>query len=248
MNIALVDDLRSDLSDAQIFLSNYLAQNFPEVAPNIHIKTFSNPKDFLSEFAPEAFDLLILDIFMKPLNGIQVAQIVRNHDRDISIIFLTTSDDFILEGYKVFAVGYFLKPLTENLEQFSKTFCYVFPKLVANQKTLSIHVDKGEIIIPYKDIRYVDLDERHRLQIHLPDKQIVANMTYDDCFNILKSDSRFIECYHRIILNMNFIKLMDNEDFILSDGTRIPISKRRRKETKLQYMNHLINLNPANTW
>mgnify|MGYP002622681206 CR=1 FL=1 len=248
MNIAVVDDQHRDLLAAKTFLTNYLEKNFAEVAPNVQIQTFSNPKDFLSDFAPEKFDLLILDIFMQPLNGIQVAQIVRNQNRDVSIIFLTTGDDFILEGYKVFAVGYFLKPLSENIAQFAKTFQYIFPKLVENQKKLPVRVGSGEILIPYKNIIYIDIDERHKLQIHLPDKQFSANMTYDDCFNALKTDSRFVECYHRILLNMDFIKLMDSEDFILTDGTKIPISKRKSKESKLKYMNHLLNLNSANTW
>ena len=71
MNIALVDDLRSDLRDAKAFLTNYLAKNFAEVAPNVKIQSFSNPEDFLRVFKPESFDLIILDIFMRPLNGIQ---------------------------------------------------------------------------------------------------------------------------------------------------------------------------------
>lgn len=248
MNIAIVDDLSDDLLAAKAFLTNYLAKNFAEVAPSVKIQSFSNPEDFLRVFKPESFDLIILDIFMKPFNGIQVAQVIRNHDRDVFIIFLTTSEDFILEGYKVFAVGYFLKPLSENIDQFSKTFQYIFPKLVENQKKLSVRVGSGEIPIPYKNICYIDIDERHRLQIHLPNKQFSTNMTYDDCFNVLKTDSRFVECYHRILLNMNFIKQMDSDDFILTDGTKIPISKRKSKESKLKYMNHLINLNSANTW
>ena len=123
MNIAVVDDLADDLLAAKTFLTNYLEKNFAEVLANVQIKTFSDPEDFLSDFKPEKFDLVILDIIMKPLNGIQVAQIVRNQDKEVSIIFLTTSDDFILEGYKVFAVGYFLKPLSENLDQFIKKSC-----------------------------------------------------------------------------------------------------------------------------
>ena len=248
MKIAIVDDRQEDLISAKTFLNEYLAKKFPETFRAIQIDSFSGVEDFLKSFKPAIYDLLIFDIFMKPLNGIQIAQIVRSKDRDAAIIFLTGSEDFILEGYKVFAVGYFLKPLTENLDQFSKTFFYIFPKLVENQKKLSVRVDSGEILVLYKNIRYIDLDERHRLQIHLSNKQFSANMTYDECFNVLKNDSRFVECYHRILLNMNFIKKMDSEDFILTDGTKIPISKRKSKESKLKYMNHLINLNSANTW
>ena len=122
MNIAIVDDQSGDLLSAESFLKDYLIRNFPEVAQSVKINIFNNPEEFLSNFESDHFDLLILDIFMRPLNGIQVAQVVRERDSDVSIIFLTNSEDFILEGYKVFAVGYFLKPLTENVEQFTKTF------------------------------------------------------------------------------------------------------------------------------
>ena len=123
MNIALVDDQHSDLRDAKTFLTNYLAENFAEVVASVKIKTFSNPEDFSRVFKPESFEFIILDIFMKPFNGIQVAQSVRNQDRDVSIIFLTASDDFIFKGYKVFAVGYFLKPLSEKNATSCKFIC-----------------------------------------------------------------------------------------------------------------------------
>ena len=248
MNIAIVDDQPNDLHSAESFLKDYLIRNFPEVAQSVKVDIFNNPEEFLSNFEPDNFDLLILDIFMKPLNGIQVAQVVRERDSDVSIIFLTNSEDFILEGYKVFAVGYFLKPLTENVEQFTKTFYYIFPRLVENRRKLSVRVDGNDILVPYKSIRYIDIDERHHLRIHLPNKEFPVNMTYAECVDILKKDSRFVECYHRIIVNMDFIKSMDSEDFILTDGTKIPISKRKSKESKLKYISHLINLNSANTW
>ena len=116
MNIALVDDQHSDLRDAKTFLTNYLAENFAEVVASVKI-------DFSRVFKPESFEFIILDIFMKPFNGIQVAQSVRNQDRDVSIIFLTASDDFIFKGYKVFAVGYFLKPLSEKNATSCKFIC-----------------------------------------------------------------------------------------------------------------------------
>ena len=89
MKISLVDDQFADLHQAETFLKNYLAQNFSEVADSIQLDTFLNPQDLLNSFEPKKFDLFILDIFMKPLNGIQVAQIIRKRDKDASIIFLT---------------------------------------------------------------------------------------------------------------------------------------------------------------
>lgn len=243
MKIALVDDQIADLNQAESFLKKYLAENFAEVADSIELDTFLNPQDFLNAFEPHKFDLIILDIFMKPLNGIQVAQVVRKRDKDAAIIFLTSSEDFILEGYKVFAVGYFLKPFSENEEQFNETFSFVFQKLLANQKNLIVTLRGNglEVSIPYKKIKFIEIDWQHRICIHLADKNLYPSVSYEKIWTELQKDARFIECYHRIIVNMDFIKYMDGEDFILSDETRIPISQRKSRDSKRKYMSHLLS-------
>ncbi|MBE8953640.1 MAG: response regulator [Quinella sp. 1Q7] len=108
------------------FLREYPAEHFAEVAPTAQIRTFADTEKFFSEFRSYAFDLLILDIFMEPLNGIQVAKIVCNQNRDVPIVFLTSNDKYILAGYEVFVVEYILKPLVENVDRFAKTFAHVF--------------------------------------------------------------------------------------------------------------------------
>ena len=142
MRIALVDDRVADLNDAENFLNEHFERKVLGMADSVQIDSFALVEDFLRAFVPGKYDLFILDIFMKPLNGIQVAQIIRNRDRDAFIIFLTNSAEYILEGYKVFAVGYFLKPLSKNVEQFDKTFEYIFPKLQENMRKISVSVSE----------------------------------------------------------------------------------------------------------
>lgn len=247
MNIAIVDDQVSDLQATRDFLKMYIAEKFPQVLPIIRIDAFNNVEKFLRTFEQNQYDLLIFDIFMKPINGIHAAQIVRSRDKKVSIIFVTNSEDYILDGYSVFAVGYFLKPLAENAEQFSKTFTYIFPKILDNQKKLSVPIKGVDIFVPFKSICYIDIDNRHHLNIHLQEKTFLTAMTYEKCFDALKDDPRFLECYHRIIVNMDFIKLMDSEDFILQDGRKVPISQRKSKFAKLKYMSYLMQTNLANT-
>ena len=245
MNIAVVDDQIADLSDAATFIEDYISENFSE---SVRVETFSNPENFLRDFVPGSYDLLVLDIFMKPFNGIQVAQSVRGVDGDVAIIFLTSSEEYILEGYKVFAVGYFLKPLVDNAEQFSKTFYYIFPKLVENRKRILVRAGGVEVIVPHKKICFVDIDDGHHVCIHLPDKKISSTTTYEEIAGALESDSRFVECYHRVIVNMDFIRRMESDNFVLVDGDRVPISKRKSKAAKLKYMAHLISVGSSNTW
>lgn len=247
MKIALVDDQQEDLNSARTFLKKYLAQKFPEIFNAVQIDSFSSVEDFLKSFKVKKYDLLIFDIFMKPLNGIQIAQIVRSKDRDAAIIFLTSSEDYILEGYKVFAVGYFIKPLAENAEQFDKTCAYIFPKLMESQKKISVRVNGADTAVLCKSIRYVDIYENHRLCLHLPNVEIFPANTYEEILAALEDDARFVECYHRVLVNMDFIKFMGEEDFVLTDGTKVPISQRKSRAAKLRYMNYLIASDSSST-
>ena len=109
MNIAIVDDDIHELQAAEYYLREFIKKNYPELFPNIKIQTFSGSNDFLNAFKPGLFQLVILDIMMGEINGLQTAQIIRARgDDDVNIVFLTNNDNFILNGYRVFAVGYFL--------------------------------------------------------------------------------------------------------------------------------------------
>ena len=183
----------------------------------------------------------MLDIFMNTINGIRTAQIIRMRDRNCKIIFLTSSDEFILDGYSVFASGYFIKPIEDNQQKFADTFEYILPDLLEKIQKLNVIVKNENISIPYKNIYFIDINFNHHLQIHLKNQELVTSLSYSDCQSQILNDKRFLECHHRIIVNMDYIKSMENEDFILENGIKVPISQRKRRESKLKYMKYLAN-------
>ena len=95
------------------------------------------------------------------------------------------------------------------------------------------------ISVPLRKILYVDIDYRHRLCVYLADgKKFVTADRYVDIAETLLADEKFLECYHRIIVNMDYVKSMESDDFILLDGTSIPISQRKKREVKVRYMRY----------
>ena len=239
MKIAIVDDERDELISAETYLRQYLRENWAEDEPNIQIETFSCAKDLLKIFKPGMYQLVILDIRMPEINGMQTAQIIRARgDNEVNIVFLTSSDDYILNGYRVFAVGYFMKPITNRADEFAKTFKHIFPKFCKKNPELVLNVDGNEVLIPYGNIFYVDIEDGHRLCVHLADRKILTMNSYADIWEILSQDERFLESYHRIILNMDYVKLMKEDDFILINDALVPISKRKKKEVKVKYMRY----------
>ena len=237
MNIAIVDDEQVELTFAESYLKKYIHKNWLAVEAETKIQTFTSTKDFLHIFKPNMFQLVILDIYMKEINGMQAAQIIRARGDDkVNIIFLTSSDDFIMNGYRVFAVGYFLKPISAHKEDFAKTFEHIFPQIAKKSPELTLNINGEEVVVLYRNILYIDIDYRHRLCVYLADgKKFITTNSYSDLSEILLKDERFLECYHRIIVNMDYIKSMEADDFILMDDTSIPISQRKKKDVKVGY-------------
>lgn len=239
MKIAIVDDERQELDAAETYLKNYIRQNWADYESDINIETFSCAKDLLKIFKPGIYQLVILDIIMPEINGMQAAQIIRARgDNEVQIVFLTGNDDYILNGYRVFAVGYFMKPITNHAAEFAKTFEHIFPKLCKNNPEITLNSDGSLIKVPYRNIFYIDINGNHHLSIHLADKTLCVANSYSEVWEILSKDDRFLECYHRVIVNMDYVKSMASDDFILLNDESVPISQRKKKEVKVKYMRY----------
>ena len=106
IKISLVDDDPSDRS----FLHSLVSGSFEKTGIAVEISEFESAEDFLSVFEPEIFDLCFLDIYMKKMNGMDAARQIRELDPELAIVFLTSSADYVYEGYEVQALRYLTKP------------------------------------------------------------------------------------------------------------------------------------------
>ena len=77
----------------------------------LDIDRFSSAPDFFADYENGRYDILLLDIEMGAVNGVELAKRVRRGDPDVQIIFLTGYTDYIADGYDVEALNYLLKPV-----------------------------------------------------------------------------------------------------------------------------------------
>lgn len=240
MNIALVDDEALDRDEAVAYLKEHIHAEYPEEESSLRLDVFTSGEEFIDGFMLGSYDLIILDIYMKGLSGLDTARLIRKKDLEAGIVFLTSSDEHILEGYRVFATGYFIKPLSGHMQDFARTFAYVFAKLQERRKYILLQVKGEDIEIPYRDIIYMDMSEGRQLVFHLSGQDISTYGSYAEFQEKLLADKRFLECHHRIIVNMDHVESMDDEIFLLKEGRTIPISRRKKHEAKIAYMKYLI--------
>ena len=238
MRIAIVDDEAIELVTTENYFRGQFSDLFPEEGTSLRIDTFTRAEDLIGVFVPGTYDLIMLDIFMVTMNGMQAAEVIRGKDSEVSLVFLTSSEDFVLDGYRVFAAGYFLKPLAEHEEDFRRTLAHIFPQIRERQKELFVRTGSLQFSVPYRNICYADINWQHQLSLHLTDSTLILTMTYEEIRAQLLEDARFLECHHRILVNMDMIVSKGKDMFTLKQGDHIPISQRKSKEAKSKYMHY----------
>lgn len=242
MRIAIVDDEPEVCGVVRDYLTHILEKYWAEKAAQMEVEVFDSAESVLEVFEQRTYDLLILDIRMPGIGGMEAARRIRNQSSDVGIIFLTSSEEYLMEGYRVFADGYFLKTEGMDEEGFRAALARVLERREKAARVLKVQYNGQPLEILLNKIYYVDLSGG-RLHIALAkhDLCLTRPYTYDWATEQLGHDPRFLECYYRVLVNMDVIERMDKESFVLTNGAEIPISQRRRSGVRTSYMQYLLN-------
>lgn len=231
MNIAIVDDVEQDRQVLAALLENLLNKNDFSCT----IKTFERAEAFLKVFEKDAFDLCFMDIFMDGMNGMDAAKYIATADPDCMLIFLSTSPDYMAEGYIVRAWRYLLKPISKE------ALCRILPqcieRAVLDRRRLEVRINGKIREIPYSKILYLIRVNRH-IEIHLTDQIVTlpSTQSFTKTTEALLEDYRFILSCKGVVVNMIHVVQLSGSDFIMDNGEKAPISQRRLSTVTNDYM------------
>lgn len=223
MRIAIVDD------DIQMYdrLHAYLNELLGDSS---EIIGFPSGEEFLFAWKPGAFDLIILDIFMDRLTGMDVAREIRKTDRDVRIVFSTTSNEFASESYEVNACYYLHKPFGRDrvkamLDRID---------LAEIEKMRTVKLPDGTSV-RLRNIIYVDFAS-HRVTLHCKhNDDTVVRASLSEIEPLLCAYPYFFSPSKGIIVNFYEVTAQTGDTFTMSDGRSIPISRRKAKEVLEAY-------------
>ncbi|MDZ7818032.1 MAG: response regulator [Aliarcobacter sp.] len=102
-SIAIIDDETEILN----VLSRYLARN-----TNFSVSTYSNPVSALSSMENKKYDLVLLDIMMPQMNGLEVLEKLKSKNKEQKVIMMTAYStlDKVLKSHKEGATNFVMKP------------------------------------------------------------------------------------------------------------------------------------------
>lgn len=205
---------------------------------HVQYDIYHNGLDLLASINTHLYDVLLLDILMPGFTGIETAREIRESNEKIPIIFLTTSQEFAIESYRVHAFDYLMKPVDKNtlFDTLDRAYAMMESTL---DKSIMLHTSKAVYVLFLSQIEFVEINNR-TLSFHLIDgtvKSISGRLSdYEDA---LLGHSEFLKVHRSYIINMDFMKALNQKSFFTLTGNEVPISRNLLPAIKKRYIEHL---------
>lgn len=215
MKIAIVED---NIVHQNIII-DYLREIDEE--KNYEYEVFNDSESFLFVFEDKSFDILLLDIEMPKMSGVQLAAKIREKDQDIPIAFITGEKDYVFQGYEVEAIGYILKPIDlDNLRELMKR---IERKVNLQEKNILIKTQEGVESIKPSSILYIESRD-HKTEVVTVEETYLTSQKMYEWEEILDSD-----LFHRIhrcsLVNLNRIKKILKKECEMDNGNLLSIAR-----------------------
>lgn len=222
INICIVEDEREHFELLNNYINDWAKKNSLET----NVSYFCDGIDLVDEYKGQ-FDIIFLDIQMKHLNGMVAAEKIRKLDNDVVISFITSTVQYAVQGYAVDALGYVLKPV--SYVAFEKLFEKAVERVKTKQKKVYIKVicEDLHLKLDCKNIYYIE-SSRNNVIVHCRDGNYVTTgplKRYEETLN----EQGFSKCHNAYLVNLSHVEGVQKEEVLLSDGSRLPISRARKK-------------------
>lgn len=181
-----------------------------------------------------AFDLFLLDIFMKEISGVDTAKAIRLTHGSAAIIFTTSSEQYVFSGYEVQALQYLLKPI--NRQALSAALTVDLKRRYENRYFV-FKAGGGTQKVPFDEIEY--------LESTLKSVKLVAKHgtyeIYDQISNLEQVLPKlgFCRCHRGFIVNFRQAAKMTAQSITTVQGTLIPIGKTYSGSTSRAFLNYI---------
>jgi len=181
---------------------------------------FPSAEAFLFRYAEDkSFDILLLDIEMAGLTGVDLAREVRAGDKEAQIIFVTGFMDYIADGYDVEALHYLLKPVDE-----AKLFAVLdraAAKLKENERALILDLGSESARVPLYEIKYLEVQKNYVTVRAREDYTVKASLSeYEG-----QLSKNFLRVGRSYIVNLKFVRRVTRGEIVLDGDARVPMPR-----------------------
>jgi len=232
MRIAVIDDQPADRDYIAALVTRWAKERDQTVVT----VPFPSSESFLFAYSEDKdFDILLLDIEMGAINGVELAKTVRAENDAVQMIFITGFPDFIAEGYEVSALHYLMKPVDRD-----KLFS-VLDRAAANlgkaERWILLPSGDGQTRVRLDRILYAEAFG-HDLTVHTEDGDFTFRRTFGAWEAELGPEAGFVRCHRSVLVNLRYVSKITKIDVILDDGTALPLARNAVQAVNLAFIRY----------
>ncbi len=222
IRIAVVED--EDIYAQQI--EKYLYQYEKEYAEEIQVFRYRDGYAIAEEYRLD-YDIILMDIEMGIMNGMEAAVEIRKRDTQVVIIFITNMAQYAIQGYQVGALDYILKPI--QYMPFAQSLKKAIWGLEKKREQYLIIRQRDSVIkLRSTEIGWIE-SKGHLLTFHTEEKTYETTIySMKDLEKELK-DSGFSRCNSGILVNLRYVKGVE-KGYVHVYHDHLPISRGRKQD------------------
>lgn len=226
------------VEDEQIFvqqLQEYIRRYEKESKRQIKITTFADGEDITEHYRGE-YDIILMDIQMRFMDGMTAAEKIRQLDHEVIIMFITNMIQYAVRGYEVDAMDYVVKPV--EYFAFSQKLDKAIGRLKKKvQVFVSVPTDDGLQKLAVSEIYYIE-SQGHYARYKTEKGDFLSRTTLKELEDSM-GEYGFFRCGKGYLVNMKYVDGISGGDCLIG-GEHIAISRNKKKEFMellIQYMN-----------
>lgn len=217
LKIAICDDEANQIE----YLSDVVTTWAKKNRHAVEIKPYSAAKSLLFDYCEEKdFDILLLDIEMPGMSGVELAKAVRKENATVQIVFITGYYEYFSDGFDVSALHYLIKPADER--KLMPVLDRAVSNLTYRQRSVLLTSPEGDRKVSLADIEYVESENVH-VAVH------TVSGVYRSRISLAKFaeqlDETFIKVHRSYIVNLKYVKKITRTDITMVSGDLVPISR-----------------------
>ena len=191
---------------------------------------FRSGEELVQAYRPNEYDLILSDIYMSGITGVEAIAKIRQIDRTVPVAFITTSTEHALEGYRLSVLKYIEKPYTEeDIEGILKLA--LMEK--NNAPALFIQRNRKSERIALNKIVFLE-QKTHQLYIHLKGGESIQVYEKLSSFSDQLEEQGFFVPHKSYAVNLSYVRYVDSElkCFVMQSGENVPIRRESMSKAK----------------
>ncbi len=232
LRVACCDDMQQDRENVFIALTQ-IEEIWHE---KMDVHSFISGEELCESMKKNHYDVVLLDIFMEGINGIETVMRIRSLGEDSLVIFISSHDEKVKECFDYGTIAFIDKPV--EVAKLEKALSKVY-EIIKEDKTVFSYAKNGTVqYVPIKDIVYFE-SKRNVIWIHTNKGVKKFYDTLAAIWGKLESRPEFIMPHRSFIFNLKYVKVKSKKIIIKKTNETFNIGGKFLENTQKRYSNYI---------